>query len=307
MESYKSLLDRQFKMIPATCNVLLEVLLKHGKKTEALGPYLIRCWITTLAPNFQAVNSDTFNIMVNECFKLGKSPKQCRDFPGRVFGELIKNGKVVDCAQILTKMGERDPKPDPTCYDVVIRGLCNEGALDASRELLDQIMRYGIGLTPTLQEFVKEAFVKAGRSEEIERLLNMNRWGHAPYRSSLDPHGYHNRRYHLKWDLLIRHLHTGHPPMAEPHWRPSYKPSSGRKLWPFITSEMTGPQETLANGRTTLAAFHKPSSRRKLWPFITSNDRSSRTHANGRTTLAAFHKPSSGRKLWSFITSNDRS
>ncbi|TXG52796.1 hypothetical protein EZV62_021965 [Acer yangbiense] len=35
MESYKSLLDKNFRMIPATCNVLLEVLLKYGKKEKA--------------------------------------------------------------------------------------------------------------------------------------------------------------------------------------------------------------------------------------------------------------------------------
>ncbi|XP_023546091.1 pentatricopeptide repeat-containing protein At1g10270-like [Cucurbita pepo subsp. pepo] len=274
MESYKSLLDRQFKMIPATCNVLLEVLLKHGKKTEAWTLF-DQMLDNHTPPNFQAVNSDTFNIMVNECFKLGKfseavetfrkvgtQPKSrpfamdvagynniivrfCEhgmmedaetffaelcskslspdvpthrtlieaylkleqiddvlkvfnrmvdvglrvvaSFGNRVFGELIKNGKAVECAQILTKMGERDPKPDPTCYDVVIRGLCNEGALDASRMLLDQVMRYGIGLTPSLQEFVKEVFVKAGRNEEIERLLMMNRGGHAPYRPTSGP------------------------------------------------------------------------------------------------------------------------
>ncbi|KAG7015445.1 Pentatricopeptide repeat-containing protein, partial [Cucurbita argyrosperma subsp. argyrosperma] len=327
MESYKSLLDRQFKMIPATCNVLLEVLLKHGKKTEAWTLF-DQMLDNHTPPNFQAVNSDTFNIMVNECFKLGKfseavetfrkvgtQPKSrpfamdvagynniigrfCEQgmmgdaetffaelcskslspdvpthrtlieaylkieqiddalrvfnrmvdvglrvvasFGNRVFGELIKNGKVVDCAQILTKMGERDPKPDPTCYDVVIRGLCNEGALDASRELLDQIMRYGIGLTPTLQEFVKEAFVKAGRSEEIERLLNMNRWGHAPYRSPSGP----PRISQSQVPPQMGPPHPppqGHPPMAEPHWRPSINPQAGGSYGPS-SPQMTGPQ-----------------------------------------------------------------
>lgn len=35
MESYDSLLNHKFRMRPETCNALLEVLLKHGKKTEA--------------------------------------------------------------------------------------------------------------------------------------------------------------------------------------------------------------------------------------------------------------------------------
>ena len=267
MESYKSLLDKQFRMIPATCNVLLEVLLKHGKKTEAWALF-DQMLDNHTPPNFQAVNSETFNIMVNECFKLGKidealatfrkvgtkvnskpfamdvagynniitrycengmlseaetlftelcskslSPdvntyrtlidaylkvEQIDDalqtfkkmveaglrvvasFGNRVFEELIKNGKAVDCAQILKKMGEKDPKPDASCYDVVIKGLCNGGSFDLSRDLLEEMIRYGIGITPALQQFVNEAFGKVGRGEEIERVLSMNRWGYTP-------------------------------------------------------------------------------------------------------------------------------
>ncbi|KAJ0547426.1 putative tetratricopeptide-like helical domain superfamily [Helianthus annuus] len=64
MESYKSLLDKEFKMVPATCNVLLEVLLKWGRKVEAEALF-----DRHTPPVVQAVNSDTFNLMVNECFK----------------------------------------------------------------------------------------------------------------------------------------------------------------------------------------------------------------------------------------------
>ncbi|MED6225060.1 hypothetical protein PIB30_090163 [Stylosanthes scabra] len=39
-------------------------------------------------------------------------------------------------------MGEKDPKPDPTCYEVVIKGLCSNGLLDKSRESLDEVMRW---------------------------------------------------------------------------------------------------------------------------------------------------------------------
>ncbi|MED6167226.1 Pentatricopeptide repeat-containing protein [Stylosanthes scabra] len=267
MESYKSLLDREFRMTPATCNVLLEVLLKHGKTTEAWALF-DQMLDNHTPPNFQAVNSDTFNIMVNECFKLGKfgealgtfkkvgtranskpfamdvagynniiarfcengmlseaetlfeelcskslSPdvpthrtlieaylkmeriddalrifhrmvdtglRVVASFGNRVFDELIKNGKAIDCAQILSKMGEKDPKPDPTCYEVVIKGLCSNGLLDKSRELLDEVMRYGIGVTSPLRTFLLETFQNAGRGEEIERLLNMNRSGYRP-------------------------------------------------------------------------------------------------------------------------------
>ncbi|KAL1339796.1 hypothetical protein AAHE18_U066800 [Arachis hypogaea] len=267
MESYKSLLDREFRMTPATCNVLLEVLFKYGKSTEAWALFH-QMLDNHTPPNFQAVNSDTFNIMVNECFKLGKfaealatfkkvgtranskpfamdvagynniiarfcengmlseaetlfeelcskslSPdvpthrtlieayltmeriddalrvfhrmvdaglRVVASFGNRVFDELIKNGKAIDCAQILSKMGEKDPKPDPTCYEVVIKGLCSNGLLDKSEELLNEVIRYGIGLTSPLQTYLMETFQKAGREEEIPRLLNMNRFGYRP-------------------------------------------------------------------------------------------------------------------------------
>ncbi|KAK7411993.1 hypothetical protein VNO78_03438 [Psophocarpus tetragonolobus] len=274
MDSYKSLLDRQFRMTPATCNVLLDVLLNHSKPSEAWALFHLMLDNHT-PPNFQAVNSDTFNIMVNHCFKLshfddalvtfkkvGTKPNSkpfamdvsgynniiarfCENgmlsqaetlfqelcskslspdvpthrtlieaylrmdriddalrvfnrmvdaglrvvatFGNTVFLELIKNGKALDCAQILSKMGEKDPKPDPTCYEVVIKGLCDNGLLDKSRELLDEVMRYGVGVTSALRQLVTDAFNKAGRGDEIERLLDMNRFTYTPRPSPSRP------------------------------------------------------------------------------------------------------------------------
>jgi pentatricopeptide repeat protein len=265
MESYKSWLVLRFdSIVPEAYNILLEVLLKHGKEKEARALFVLMLDRHN-PPYTEAVNSDTFNIMVNECFKLGKIEEAistfkmvgtrrgskafqmdvaaynniiarfCENgmlleaemmfaeltakplpqdatshmtlidaflkadridvalklfkrmvdvclsvdanFGNRVFDELIKNGKVVDCAQILSKMGEIVPKPDPSCYEVVIKGLCNEGMLDKSQDLLSEMIRYDVGLTPALQESVREAFGKAGFGEEIERLLCMNRCG----------------------------------------------------------------------------------------------------------------------------------
>ncbi|XP_044489816.1 pentatricopeptide repeat-containing protein At1g10270-like [Mangifera indica] len=266
MESYKSLLDRKFRMTPATCNTLLEVLLKWGKKVEA--QILFEQMLDNhQPPNIQAVNSDTFNIMVNECFKIGnfseaidtfkkagthpKSKPFSMDVAGynniiarfcengmleeaeklfaelcsktltpnvpsfktlidaylkvervddalqlfsrmvetglrvvvsfgtRVFSEFIDKGKAAECAPILTKMGEQDPKPDFLIYDVVVRGLCNEGLFHLSRDIVDQMIRHNIGVTPALQEFLRVTFGNVGQGEEIERILTMNRWGFA--------------------------------------------------------------------------------------------------------------------------------
>ncbi|CBI29649.3 unnamed protein product, partial [Vitis vinifera] len=264
MDSYKSLLDRQFRMTPVTCNALLEVLLKHDKKAEAWALF-DQMLDNHTPPNFQAVNSDSFSVMVNECVKLGKfteaievfkkvGKKQgskpfamdvagynniiarfCENgllseaeqlfgelstksltpdvniyrtfieayfgmeraddalqmfnrfvdsglrvivsFANKVFDELVNKGKAGECVPVLTKMGEKDPKPDPTTYEIVIKGLCKERLFDASRDLMGQMVRYNIGVTPSLREFVVEAFGKEGRSEEIERLLEANRPG----------------------------------------------------------------------------------------------------------------------------------
>ncbi|KAK9161975.1 hypothetical protein Syun_002877 [Stephania yunnanensis] len=259
MDSYKGLLDRQFKMTPATCNVLLEVLIRNGKVAEAnaLFEHMLD---THTPPNFHALNSDTFNIMVNECFRLGKNSealavfkrvgtkqgskpfamdaggynnimgkyidldmieeaeklfaemcsksvtqdmntyrmfidvylakeqiddvlnmfnkmvfdanvKGSAAFYNKVFGGLVSKGRVLGAADALMKMGEKEMKPDPISYEIVISGLCYEGGLDNARDLLIQMVRYNIALTPNLRSYVNDAFGRAGRIEEIERLL----------------------------------------------------------------------------------------------------------------------------------------
>ncbi|XP_010263343.1 PREDICTED: pentatricopeptide repeat-containing protein At1g10270-like [Nelumbo nucifera] len=265
MDSYRSLLDRQFKMTPATCNGLMEVLLKHGKRAEALALFN-QMLDSHTPPNFQAVNTDSFNIMVNECFRLGNfseaiemfkktgtkqgsKPYQmdaagfnniisrfCEhgmlseaekmfgemptksvnpdvntfkilidaylkegrmedvlqisskmvveaglrldpNFCNKVLNELIKNGKAVEAAEILGKMGERDVKPAPTSYEIVITALCSELRLDPCLNLLGQMVRNNIIVSSTLRNFVFEAFGKEGRNDEIERLFNVRREG----------------------------------------------------------------------------------------------------------------------------------
>ncbi|KAK2659748.1 hypothetical protein Ddye_006281 [Dipteronia dyeriana] len=97
-------------------------------------------------------------------------------FGTRVFSELINNGKAAECVPILIKMGEKDPKPDFLIYDAVVRGLLNEGLLDLSKDVLGQMMSVSVGITPTLRDFVCEAFGQAGQGEEIEEVLNADRY-----------------------------------------------------------------------------------------------------------------------------------
>ncbi|KAL3515759.1 hypothetical protein ACH5RR_022661 [Cinchona calisaya] len=259
MEAYKYLMNKQFKMVPATCNVLLEVLVRHGKENEAWDLFDSMLDNHT-PPTFQAVNSDTFNIMVNECFRLGKVSEAMEVFKkvgkaaksrpfamdvagfnnmiarmcevekfeeaegyfvqlqskslspdvttyrtfidtyienGKVdetlekyrmmvvaglrvipayankwFSFLIEKGKVEECVPILMKTCEREPKPDVTTFEIVIRGLCGVGELEACSYVVTQMMTFGVGVTLALKEFLLHVFEKEGRLDVIERIVN---------------------------------------------------------------------------------------------------------------------------------------
>ncbi|KAL0703772.1 hypothetical protein Bca4012_070197 [Brassica carinata] len=259
MECYRSLLDKKFRMYPHTGNVLLEVFLKYGKKSEAWDLFNEMLDNHT-PPNILSVNSETVSIMVNECFKMGKFEEAVEtfkkvgskptsrpfvmdyvgycnivtrfcehgmlpeaerlfaegvskslppdapshramidaylkaeriddalkmlnrmvdvnlrvvaEFGMRVFGELIKNGKLIESVEVLTKMGEKEPKPDSSIYDVVVRGLCDGGALDQAKDIIGQMVGYSVGVAPVLREFIIATFEKGERREEIEKTLN---------------------------------------------------------------------------------------------------------------------------------------
>ncbi|KAL0387250.1 UNVERIFIED_CONTAM: Pentatricopeptide repeat-containing protein [Sesamum radiatum] len=276
MESYRDLMARNYRMVPATRNVLLETLLRHGKKKEAWDLFHDMLDDHT-PPTFQAVNSDTFNMMVNECFKEGKVEeamdvfkragkgikskpfqmdvagfnnmmarlcelemmdeaeqyyKQLCDkslspdvntyktlidayikvdrvdnmlekytkmveaglrvippYANKWFGFLIEKGKAADCLPILSKMVDREPKPDVMTYDVVIRGLVKEGNFDATANLVRDMMNQGIGTTASLKEFVLDVFEGLGRRAEIENILNRFPGPFPPQRPFLGPRG----------------------------------------------------------------------------------------------------------------------
>ncbi|XP_057772044.1 pentatricopeptide repeat-containing protein At1g10270-like [Salvia miltiorrhiza] len=260
MESFRDLMSREYKMVPATRNALLETLLKHGKKKEAWDLFEGMLDDHT-PPTFQAVNSDSISMMVNECFKegnieeamhvfkrSGKGPKskpfymdvagynnmitrfcelemldeaeqyykQLLDkslvpdvntfrtlidayikldnvekviqkysemaelgirvippYANKWFALMIEKGKASDCLPILSKMTDREPKPDVMTYDIVIRGLILEGHFDATANLVREMMTQGIGTTSSLKEFVLGVFDGLGRRVEIENVFNI--------------------------------------------------------------------------------------------------------------------------------------
>ncbi|KAL1542073.1 Pentatricopeptide repeat-containing protein [Salvia divinorum] len=272
MESYRDLMAREYRMVPATRNVLLETLLKRGEKKEALDLFHGMLDDHT-PPTFQAVNSDTISMMVNEYFKEGnveeakdvfkrtgkgaKSKPFYMDVAGynnmitrfcelemmdeadqyykqllekslvpdvntfkalidayikvdrvekviqkymemaelglrvippyanKWFAFIIEKGKASDCLPILSKMTEREPKPDVMTYDVVIRGLVQEGNFDATAQLLREMMTQGIGTTPLLKEFALGVFDGLGRRVEIENIFNFTH--QSPYQGPRGP------------------------------------------------------------------------------------------------------------------------
>ncbi|KAB2608259.1 pentatricopeptide repeat-containing protein [Pyrus ussuriensis x Pyrus communis] len=121
MESYKSLLDRQFRMAPATCNVLLEVLLKYGKKKEAWDLF-DQMLDNHTQPNFQALNSETFNIMVNECFKLGKCDEALATFK-----------------KVGTKVNSKPFSMDVAGYNNIVARYCENGMLPEAEILFAEL------------------------------------------------------------------------------------------------------------------------------------------------------------------------
>lgn len=301
MDSYKDLLSRNWRMVPATRNVLLETLLKHGKKKEAWDLFHVMLDEHT-PPTFQAVNADTINMMVNECFKdgnieeafdvftrSGKGPKSrpfymdtagynnmimrlCElemmdkaeqyyielmdksvvpdvntfktlidayikvdrvekviekylkmvevglrvipPYANKWFGFMIEKGKASDCLPILSKMADKELKPDVTTYGLVIRGLVEEGNYDPIVNMLREMMTQGIGTTASLQEFVLGVFERLGRRVDIENILYMTHQSRGPPSDSRAQAVPSQRSYATQFTQQT------HPQMARPHPMP---------------------------------------------------------------------------------------
>ncbi|GAV59004.1 PPR domain-containing protein/PPR_1 domain-containing protein/PPR_2 domain-containing protein, partial [Cephalotus follicularis] len=131
MEMYQSLLDRGIsKMNPNTGNILLSVLLKHGKESEAwklfdqmLGNHI--------PPIFHAVNSNSYNIMVNECFKSGK------------YSEAIQVFRMIGKQQ-----GSKPFAMDISGYNNIITNLCENNLLVEAETLFEELISSTKSLSP---------------------------------------------------------------------------------------------------------------------------------------------------------------
>ncbi|KAJ4829861.1 hypothetical protein Tsubulata_049009 [Turnera subulata] len=154
MESYKSLMDKNFRMSPATCNVLLEVLLRYGKK-EAGRDLFEQMLDNHTPPTFHGVNSDTFSMMVNECFK---------------------EGKVSEAVDTFKKVG-RKPESTPFAMDVagynnIVARFCENDMLEEAEKFFGEMTSKSV--SPDLMSFATliDAYLKVEKVDDVLRLLN---------------------------------------------------------------------------------------------------------------------------------------
>jgi pentatricopeptide repeat protein len=143
MESYQSLLDRGFKMTPATCNVLLETLFKHDKHKEARD-----LWETMMdnhtPPSFIGINAESYNVMVNQCFKEGKFQEAIEVFHrqprknaqmdvgcfNNIIGKLCENGMHAEAEKLFEEMETKSVLPDVYTYTYLVDSCLKEGRVD---------------------------------------------------------------------------------------------------------------------------------------------------------------------------------
>ncbi|PIA47102.1 hypothetical protein AQUCO_01400064v1 [Aquilegia coerulea] len=153
MESYHDYLDRKYTMIPATGNVLLEVLLRHGKSAEA-NALFVSMLNRHKTPSFQAVNSETYNIMVNECFRLGKVSEAIAVF-----------------RQIGTEPGSKPFHMDMAGYNNLIGKLCENGVIEEAEKLFEEMQMKSVILDYNTYRFIIEAYFKGERVDDALRLF----------------------------------------------------------------------------------------------------------------------------------------
>ncbi|KAL6640956.1 hypothetical protein ACP70R_019137 [Stipagrostis hirtigluma subsp. patula] len=143
MDNYQSLLDQKFKMTPATCNVLLETLFKHDKHKEAND-----LWETMIdnhtPPSFIGINAESYNVMVNQCFKEGKFQEAIEVFHrqprknvqmdvgcfNNIIGKLCENGMLAEAEKLFEEMETKSVLPDVYTYTYLVDSCFKEGRVD---------------------------------------------------------------------------------------------------------------------------------------------------------------------------------
>ncbi|XP_020591428.1 pentatricopeptide repeat-containing protein At1g10270-like [Phalaenopsis equestris] len=178
MECYQSLLDRQFRMHPATCNVLLETLLMHDKVTEA-EQLFDQMLDEHKPPVFMGINAESYSIMINHCFNKGKFAEAIETFNttglkplpkdlGRynhIIGKLCENGMVQDAVKLFEEMLSQSVEPDAATYGFIIDAYFRDCRFEDAMVFFDKLVNGGDGSLKAALEICNKMvneLVKAG-------------------------------------------------------------------------------------------------------------------------------------------------
>ncbi|PKA59276.1 Pentatricopeptide repeat-containing protein [Apostasia shenzhenica] len=178
MESYQSLMDRQFKMTPVTCNALLQTLLKHGKEVEAYKLF-DQMLDEHKPPVFTALNTETYNVMVDHCFSLGKFSEAIEVFHTtgvkplsldqkcfvNIIGKLRENGLIEDAEKLFDEMLEKPVEPDASTYEFFIDVCFRDGRIEDALKYFNKIVSGGESIFRAAVSFcnkVLDELVKIG-------------------------------------------------------------------------------------------------------------------------------------------------
>ncbi|KAL1223607.1 Pentatricopeptide repeat-containing protein [Cardamine amara subsp. amara] len=157
MECYMSSKEEFSKIHVAAGNSLLKVLLRYGKKTEAWSLFsqmLEQSWYPGLEEEYRNTgkfDSESYNIMVNECFNLGQ----------------INEAMQIFCNVVGTIS---DPE---LCYRNVITKFCEQGMLSEAERCFAEMCskKYLVPDVPTYRTMM-DAYVKKVRINNARKTLN---------------------------------------------------------------------------------------------------------------------------------------
>ncbi|KAG7566287.1 Pentatricopeptide repeat [Arabidopsis suecica] len=150
MECYRTLAPKDFRMNAKTGNSLLQLFLKYGKKTEAWTLFNQMLERRNAQPS--GFDSETCNIMVNECFKLGEISEAIKTFD---------------------KVKTVEDDDSQLCYGNILARFCEQGMLPEAETYFAEMSskQYLIPNIPSYRTMI-DAYCKAARFDDAFRVLD---------------------------------------------------------------------------------------------------------------------------------------
>lgn len=157
-------------------------------------------------PSFTAINTDTYNLMVNQRFKEGKILEAIEVFHrqpkkpcimdvncfNNIIGKLCENGLLSEAEKLFEKMPEKSVNPDATTYQFLVDACFREGRTDDALEYFKKTIESSAGspgfrVDVGFYNMMFEGLVKAGRTNQaLETFGKMWERGLKPNRTSYE-------------------------------------------------------------------------------------------------------------------------